>query len=845
LPSYPQGDLETPFLKEELFVGESEAGWEARVAALEAESPFQSALEQDQTTLIESKEMEAEMLAEELVEEGKQAVSAHFPVEQADSYSEEAEQSADLVDGLNAEKFSEEEDELEEVLTDEEEEESRAVDEILSGLDRAVSLNRRYGEELGWRIQDDTIARFLGFINYSPDEKTFAEAIARWQRSQSLKGDGILGPETWARLRAALPADNRERFPARSQPTSFIPTPVESPGGGRIKDLTEPSQAELVAVGGFGGRSIELHRLAAAAWTALVSAARSDGFGTPLLLPVSGYRSVKRQEVLWQEALRKYGSREEARKWVAPPGGSAHQTGRAIDFYLGGKNSSANAINLRKLAVHSWLLANAARFGFYPYEREPWHWEYNPPARASEREYETAVEPEFEEYEGYSGELDEEEAREEVFGQFITNYEGELEDEGSLAELGEERFDQEAEEEEPAEYFPNEREELEVEEFRAPWNQAELVYEVEAANEILSSLARRIQEALRIGQWSLALGLAILRGQRDENDLTNLVFYARHPELQGRRIGRDEKELAKEWLAIRDQLVRPALRLASSTGRTPVAAADAAAETQTAPIRRVIDKRTKKVKGYAAYGGGRLEKNLGELRLRGRITALNDADIDMLQRIANVEINGQIQGINSWDSAFMSMGFMQWTIKYTDNYNSNGKLQRLIERAPEAFRRHGIELATPTRYRIGEYSPVAIKGAEKPDDLRSFEWAKRFYAAGLDQDVIVEEAKLALEVIQEDKQRITRRVGIGFLPYYEKSAVLRALIQETFNNRPAYLYQALKRAVEHTKRMGEVSTDQFLERVREAIREVYREKEPEKGPQKAENLIRKTARLVL
>jgi hypothetical protein len=45
--------------------------------------------------------------------------------------------------------------------------------------------------------------------------------------------------------------------------------------------------------------------------------------------------------------------------------------------------------------------------------------------------------------------------------------------------------------------------------------------------------------------------------------------------------------------------------------------------------------------------------------------------------------------------------------------------------------------------------------------------------------------------------------------------------------------------------MGEVSTDQFLERVREAIRGVYREKEPEKGPQKAENLIRKTARLVL
>jgi hypothetical protein len=22
---------------------------------------------------------------------------------------------------------------------------------------------------------------------------------------------------------------------------------------------------------------------------------------------------------------------------------------------------------------------NAVRFGFYPYPKEPWHWEYNPP----------------------------------------------------------------------------------------------------------------------------------------------------------------------------------------------------------------------------------------------------------------------------------------------------------------------------------------------------------------------------------------------------------------------------------------------------------------------------------
>jgi V8-like Glu-specific endopeptidase len=36
------GEVESPFLDEELFVGESEQEWEPRVAALAAESPFQS-----------------------------------------------------------------------------------------------------------------------------------------------------------------------------------------------------------------------------------------------------------------------------------------------------------------------------------------------------------------------------------------------------------------------------------------------------------------------------------------------------------------------------------------------------------------------------------------------------------------------------------------------------------------------------------------------------------------------------------------------------------------------------------------------------------------------------------
>ena len=29
--------------------------------------------------------------------------------------------------------------------------------------------------------------------------------------------------------------------------------------------------------------------------------------------------------------------------------------------------------------MHKWLLLRGEGFGWYPYQNEPWHWEYNPP----------------------------------------------------------------------------------------------------------------------------------------------------------------------------------------------------------------------------------------------------------------------------------------------------------------------------------------------------------------------------------------------------------------------------------------------------------------------------------
>ncbi|WP_246649967.1 transglycosylase SLT domain-containing protein [Rhizobium laguerreae] len=83
----------------------------------------------------------------------------------------------------------------------------------------------------------------------------------------------------------------------------------------------------------------------------------------------SGARSNERQAELWQAALKKYGSIDEARRWVAPPGKSEHNHGNAADLSYNGQ-SLANA----PADVVKWLHDNAGQYGLkFPLGNENWH----------------------------------------------------------------------------------------------------------------------------------------------------------------------------------------------------------------------------------------------------------------------------------------------------------------------------------------------------------------------------------------------------------------------------------------------------------------------------------------
>jgi zinc D-Ala-D-Ala carboxypeptidase len=81
----------------------------------------------------------------------------------------------------------------------------------------------------------------------------------------------------------------------------------------------------------------------------------------------SGWRSPAYQEQLLHDAVSKYGSEEEAARWVATPDTSPHVSGDAID--------------IGHFEARAWLSEHGAQYGLCRiYGNEPWHYELRPEA---------------------------------------------------------------------------------------------------------------------------------------------------------------------------------------------------------------------------------------------------------------------------------------------------------------------------------------------------------------------------------------------------------------------------------------------------------------------------------
>lgn len=127
----------------------------------------------------------------------------------------------------------------------------------------------------------------------------------------------------------------------------------------------------VISAGGAGGETLGSEEPSAQApatgldpelearFAAAVEGAAADGVALTL---TSGWRSAEDQAGLVESALARYGSAEEAHRWVLPPERSAHVAGLAIDV---GPTDGA-----------LWLESHGADYGLCRvYANEVWHFE--------------------------------------------------------------------------------------------------------------------------------------------------------------------------------------------------------------------------------------------------------------------------------------------------------------------------------------------------------------------------------------------------------------------------------------------------------------------------------------
>lgn len=105
-------------------------------------------------------------------------------------------------------------------LHDEESERERGERRAVAPIDvgRAIARNKHWGARLHWQQHFDRIVTLVGFSDMTPDQATFAEAVARWQAERRLAADGIIGPNTWAAMRPLIGLIGTGTSPTPSSP---------------------------------------------------------------------------------------------------------------------------------------------------------------------------------------------------------------------------------------------------------------------------------------------------------------------------------------------------------------------------------------------------------------------------------------------------------------------------------------------------------------------------------------------------------------------------------------------------------------------------------------------------
>lgn len=151
---------------------------------------------------------------------------------------------------------------------------------------------------------------------------------------------------------AVVQDDGAMRAVPRPDGTTTSDSAALGPEGGDLDGARVGVDAEVPAVARLDPALLDALRAAS-------TEARDDGIVVEV---TSGWRSRAYQQQLLDEAVVRYGSPQEAARWVATPDTSAHVSGLAVDV---GPTDAAY-----------WMAQHGSRFGLCQvYANEIWHYE--------------------------------------------------------------------------------------------------------------------------------------------------------------------------------------------------------------------------------------------------------------------------------------------------------------------------------------------------------------------------------------------------------------------------------------------------------------------------------------
>lgn len=211
---------------------------------------------------------------------------------------------------------------------------------------------------------------------------------------------------------------------------------------------------------------------------------------------------------------------------------------------------------------------------------------------------------------------------------------------------------------------------------------------------------------------------------------------------------------------------------------------------------------------------------------------ISQVALDVIEAVAENE--GRLDGINTYDRGYLSLGVYQWTLGSDDRA---GELPALLKKIktnfPATFRsfftNFGVDVSedTNTTYGFLTYNGVAVASSTSKDGFRVPEWAFRFWRSAQDANVQAIQVQHAISRLKNFYWKPNFSVMGYPLNTVITSAYGVALILDNHVNRPAWVAKCVEQAMRVTGLSSPIAwTDAEENRLIQAyldIRETYSE----------------------